>query len=468
MLLRGFIRLPAFFFVTRSDGNPAIDEEKWTVDPDSGRAFDRVVPRRATLRYGYKASAPGQISLSEGAVVDVIEGDAAADFWSVRCLLDGREGLCQRDYLEEMGKETLESDIILEQDGGASVILLRPKARVAAQKWVTQHFPQSNGAARVRVPGSQVFAPGRQLSDNDGLEETTKGVQVGLCALGGKYSSIKQHMDVAKPREDGSHVWDDVEDEAKGAYEAAAVAQKDNLDAILQHVRQEILKMAAEDQGMLAEAPNPNIRLIQMDYGSNDAVRAVKAVVRTDMTLIQTMQWVDRHEAYFALGGTGSSRGIKVFADKDDAQNGGKHGRPKLHTNATLKVTFKMPMLKAGIVLDMGTDKNTGAERPDITLEGNNIMVTSIAAEDEDTFDQVFSLNWLVANLYDTNTSFGIAQAGDMPNDAEMHAWTMAIFCDELKNSNADENVQIKDLVAVCGEPSEQRVAARSPARCNA
>ena len=64
-------------------------------------------PRRATLRYGYEASAPGQISLPEGAVVDVIEGDAAADFWSVRCLLDGREGLCQRDYLEEMGKETL-------------------------------------------------------------------------------------------------------------------------------------------------------------------------------------------------------------------------------------------------------------------------------------------------------------------------------------------------------------------------
>ena len=64
-------------------------------------------PRRATLRYGYEASAPGQISLPEGAVVDVIEGDAAADFWAVRCLLDGREGLCQRDYLEEMGKETL-------------------------------------------------------------------------------------------------------------------------------------------------------------------------------------------------------------------------------------------------------------------------------------------------------------------------------------------------------------------------
>ena len=58
-----------------------------------------MAQRRARALYAFEASGPTELSLPEGAVVDVLE-EVNADFW--KCSLAGSEGLVQKDYLEEV------------------------------------------------------------------------------------------------------------------------------------------------------------------------------------------------------------------------------------------------------------------------------------------------------------------------------------------------------------------------------
>jgi hypothetical protein len=58
-----------------------------------------MAQRRARALYAFEASGPTELSLLEGAVVDVLE-EVNADFW--KCSLAGSEGLVQKDYLQEL------------------------------------------------------------------------------------------------------------------------------------------------------------------------------------------------------------------------------------------------------------------------------------------------------------------------------------------------------------------------------
>jgi hypothetical protein len=65
------------------------------------------IVRQARVLYDFDANGPTELSVPEGAVVDVLE-EADADFW--KCSHEGSEGLVQSDYLEEITKEAKTAD----------------------------------------------------------------------------------------------------------------------------------------------------------------------------------------------------------------------------------------------------------------------------------------------------------------------------------------------------------------------
>ena len=62
--------------------------------------------RRARALYAFEASGPTELSIPIGAVVEVLEevvNPGSIDFW--KCRHEGREGLVQKNYLEEVKKQ---------------------------------------------------------------------------------------------------------------------------------------------------------------------------------------------------------------------------------------------------------------------------------------------------------------------------------------------------------------------------